>query len=139
MARSKWIGALPLAILATSLFALSPAFQGKPAKVLLKDAYPKGCVSCHTKGKKDRTIPAMLKKVKGHPNVASMMKVLPTNCGMCHKTGPKPPALKQMIHKIHFKGKPASIFAKKPAGPCLNCHIPGKKGKASVKTGPKNW
>jgi hypothetical protein len=141
MARLKLIGAIPLAILAATLFAISPGPQGKAAGKPAAKAFPNGCVSCHVKaGASDRRLSVVVAKVKGHPNVSGMVKTVPKDCGICHKQGPKPPQLKAAVHKAHAKGFSVAAFGKKPVGACMNCHTAdAKTGKVGIKSGSKNW
>ena len=144
MTRIHLVGALGLAIAVGTIYA-SPPYQkaagvGLPG-ITTKDAFPKGCVSCHVKASGgDLRLNVGLKKVKGHPDVAGMVKTVPKDCGMCHKAGPTPAPLKTALHKAHYGKKGASLFVKKYQGSCLSCHsLNTKTGAMTTKSGPKNW
>ena len=107
-----------------------------------KDAFPNGCVDCHTnQGEgKDYRITAELAKINGHPKVDKIVKVVPKDCLMCHKAGPKPPVFSQAMHMVHFQKPTENPFVTVYKGACLNCHsLDLATGEMSVKSGPKNW
>ena len=106
-----------------------------PLSAIAAEAYPNGCVSCHTG---DKVITKLLAEVKGHPNIAKIIKSVPDGCKMCHKAGAKAPELVTVIHKVHKITPPATVTAASFAGACLNCHAVDAKGVASIKKGAAN-
>ena len=132
--------ASPLAIFAAD----TPPAAYLPG-LLQADQTPNGCVSCHAKhGDKDYTLPAELKRVKGHPDISKMVKVVPTDCEKCHTGKGKIPALASVVHKVHFgptaENTATNHFVTGYSGSCLNCHkLDLGTGAMSVKTGPANW
>jgi len=145
MTRIHLVGALAMAIGFGTICAFSPYQKGPGAGlpgITTKDAFPKGCVSCHIQKSPlgDRRLNKDLKKIKRHPDVTAMVKNVPKDCGMCHKAGPTPAPLKSALHKAHYGKKAASLFVKKFQGSCLNCHaLNTKTGAMTTKSGPKNW
>lgn len=122
------------------ILALTFAIATIPG-ITAKDAYPKGCVDCHT-GKAGQPAPittinvdakllakAQASAPKGmtlkgkHPNVAAMVKAAPADCLKCHQKGSKmAPAFAQMMHMIHLTGGDQNPFLTKFDGACTNCH-----------------
>ena len=107
---------------------------------MTKDPFPNGCVSCHTKlpDGRDLRLPAALKMVPGHPNVASIVKTVPADCKKCHAGDSR--ALSMVVHKMHFGKGDKSEFVQKFGGSCVACHrFNPKTNRMDVKTGTKNW
>jgi hypothetical protein len=130
------------AILGGAAVVLSAASAGDLPGITGKDDNPNGCVDCHKNlGEgKDNRLPAMLAKIKGHPNVEKIVKVAPKDCTMCHKAGGKVPELNLVMHKVHFDKPTENAFVTTYKGECLHCHaLDQKTGAMSVKSGPKNW
>jgi hypothetical protein len=102
-----------------------------------KDPFPNGCVSCHAKvSDGDHRLQAMLAKKK-HASLANVVNV-PGDCMKCHKS--KSPTFGQSVHKQHFGRGSASAFVEKFKGDCSHCHrVDPKTGKATFKSGKKNW
>jgi hypothetical protein len=80
----------------------------------------KGCLGCHPapSGGKDYSVPAELKKIKGHPEMSATATV-PKACTNCHKPGAAMGALAKVIHKPHLTG---AIYTKEFDTNCLGCH-----------------
>lgn len=111
----------------------APAQESKGG-VQKDPAGPEGCTGCHKKvsAEKDYSIPAELKKIKGHPSLPASASV-PKACTNCHKTGAKIGSLSAVIHKPHLAGK---FYPKEYDTNCLGCHsvvdgMPRAKGLAT--------
>lgn len=93
-----------------------------------------GCVGCHKKvaPDKDYSIPAELKRIKGHPELPASATV-PKACTNCHKAGAAVGSLSKVIHKPHLTG---AAYTKQFDTNCLGCHSvtngqPAAKGLAA--------
>lgn len=93
-----------------------------------------GCLGCHKKvaPDKDYSVPAELKKIKGHPELPATASV-PKACTNCHKAGAAMGTLAKVIHKPHLTG---SVYTKEFDTNCIGCHSvvngqPGVKGLAT--------
>ncbi len=110
----------------------TPAPAAESAAGVQKDpAGADGCTGCHKKvaPDKDYTVPAELKKIKGHPELAATAS-FPKACTNCHKAGAAVGTLAKVIHKPHLTG---SVYTQKFDTNCLGCHSvtngqPGVKG-----------
>ncbi|MCB8933138.1 MAG: hypothetical protein M9921_00215 [Fimbriimonadaceae bacterium] len=102
-----------------------------------KDAFPKGCVSCHVVVEgQDHRLSALLAKVKGHPKLKAGVAV-PTECAKCHRAESPLGEIGSLLHRAHYARLEESEFVKKFQGACLNCHtLDSKTGKMGLKTGP---
>ena len=124
------------------LLLTAQAVPGKLPGLVSADPFGKGCVDCHkvqTDGK-DLRVSAVLKGVKNHPNITSIVKNLPTDCTMCHKAGTTAKELNIVLHKVHYELKADSAFVKSYGGECLNCHLfDATTFEMKVKSAPKNW
>jgi hypothetical protein len=154
---------LSLIVIALSISSavFSAAGQDKPASaqappparkipgITTDDAFPRGCVDCHTnhpelnldsrisslmKGWNDKVEPALLAKaqatapngvtLKGkHPVAAFALKNIPTGCLTCHsKKSTLAPPFAQMLHMIHLTGGEKNHFLSANQGECTHCH-----------------
>ncbi|MGE5554262.1 MAG: hypothetical protein ACM3XZ_10190 [Betaproteobacteria bacterium] len=79
-----------------------------------------GCTGCHKKvaPDKDYSIPAELKKIKGHPQPPANASY-PKWCTTCHKGGAGVGSLAAVIHKPHLAG---ATYKKEFDTNCLGCH-----------------
>jgi len=126
------------------------AEQGAQAK----DAFPNGCVDCHTSTSKggDTRLSTPLKqwmtavepalldktkasvtdpsKVKGkHPAVPKAAAALPQSCMTCHRRGSTvAPPFATLMHTVHLTGA-GNQFVAQFQGQCTHCH------KMDAKTG----
>lgn len=146
--------------LSVSVAAFSVAGQDKsklpqapPARkipgITSDDAFPHGCVDCHTnhpelnldarlsslmKEWNNKVEPALLAKaqatapsgvtLKGkHPVAAFALKNIPAGCLTCHsKKSTLAPPFAQMLHKIHLTGGEENHFLTVYQGECTHCH-----------------
>lgn len=79
-----------------------------------------GCNGCHKKvaPDKDYTVPAELKKIKGHPELPATAS-FPKACTNCHKAGAAVGSFSKVIHKPHLTG---ATYTKNYDTNCLGCH-----------------
>lgn len=148
----------PALVLLTALLAL-------PAAGLAADAYPMGCVSCHTVdkakgadhrlsvaltqwtlGKIDADLLAMSKAsapagvtLKGkHPSAEDSLDDIPGACLDCHDAGSKKaPPFGQLLHLVHLTGA-NNTFVSTFKGDCTHCHkLDAKTGAWSMPSGPE--
>lgn len=127
--------------------------QAPPARkipgVTTEDAFPHGCVDCHTnrpemkmdfrfsslmKEWNNKVEPELLAKaqaaapkgvtLKGkHPVAAFALKNIPGGCLTCHsKKSTLAPPFAQMLHKIHLTGGEENYFLTVYQGECTHCH-----------------
>lgn len=86
------------------------------------DKSPTGCVGCH---KGDYSLPNMIKKVSGHPQVNFEDF---NQCYKCH--GATAPQLGKVLHDKHLA---SDTFKKNYGNSCLNCHKPQEDSTVIVK------
>src|SRR5512139_2871327 len=146
--------------LVTTATLLLPA-----ATLAAVDAYPEGCVSCHTLSKdkaQDHRLSTLLKAwtagkvdadllakskasspagvvLKGkHPAAEDSLEDIPAACLDCH--GPdskKAPAFARLLHLVHLTG-PKNEFVTAFKGDCTTCHkLDAKTGEWSMPSGPE--
>lgn len=98
------------------------------------DPYKNGCVSCHTKkGDVDRSLPAYVKKIEGHPEVT---ETTVNACYVCHEEQKRPELYKKFVkgvHRIHWK---SSVFYQKQNANCYSCHTVEANGVSGLKEYP---
>ncbi len=98
------------------------------------DPYKNGCVSCHKKtGDVDRSLPAYVKKIEGHPDVKESTV---NACYFCHEAQKKPELYKKFVrgvHRIHWKSE---TFYGKQNARCSSCHTVESNGVAGLKEYP---
>lgn len=139
----------PACLLVTALLTL-------PTLGLAADAYPKGCVGCHTldkaKGadhrlstalaqwsagkvgasllaKSKATAPAGVTLKGKHPSAADALEDIPNACLDCHDPGSKKaPPFGRLLHLVHLTGA-NNLFVTTFKGDCTHCH------KLDAKTG----
>lgn len=128
------------------------------------DAFPKGCVSCHTldktkgtdlrlstalkqwsAGKISATLLAHSKAsmpagvtLKGkHPSAADALEDIPSACLDCHDPGSKKaPPFSQLLHLVHLTGGTKNAFVTTYKGDCMHCHkLDPKTGAWSMPSG----
>jgi hypothetical protein len=149
------------------LVALTPATgagqaTGQGSRSTTKDAFPNGCISCHTSTSKDgdtRMSALMMKwtvavdpplmararasatvpeKVKGkHPPVAKAGANIPQGClSACHKKGSMiAPAFAMLMHNVHLTGA-QNRFVALFQGECTHCHkLDQKTGALTMPSG----
>lgn len=157
------IKTLSLLVIALSISSavFSAAGQDKPTSaqaspparkipgITTEDAFPRGCVDCHTnhpemnldarisslmKGWNNKVEPPLLAKaqatapsgvtLKGkHPAAAFALKNIPAGCLTCHsKKSTLAPPFAQMLHRIHLTGGEENRFLTVNQGECTHCH-----------------
>ncbi|HWI55019.1 MAG TPA: hypothetical protein VNT57_04970 [Desulfobacteria bacterium] len=98
------------------------------------DPYKNGCVSCHKKsGDIDRSLPAYVKKIEGHPEVRESTV---NACYFCHEAQKNPELFKKFvrgIHRIHWKSE---TFYGKQNARCYSCHTMESNGVSGLKEYP---
>lgn len=98
------------------------------------DPYKNGCVSCHKKtGDLDRSLPAYVKKIEGHPEVKESTV---NACYFCHEAQKNPERFKKFvrgIHRIHWKSE---TFYGKQNARCFSCHTVESNGVSGLKEYP---
>ncbi len=134
--------ALSLAIAITAVAKPTPVRE--IPGITGKDAYPRGCVDCHTgKGANPAPLSAVIRTFSGrvdpkelarlqmfspkgmtlkgkHPPVP--IKEVPMNCFRCHAATKSAPPFAALIHGIHLTGGEANGFLTKFGGECTHCH-----------------
>ena len=134
-----------------------------PLPGLAADAFPKGCVSCHTvdkaKGADHRLSvalaqwtlgkvePALLAQSKAsapagvvlkgkHPSAEDSLEDIPNACLDCHDAGSKKaPPFSQLLHLVHLTGA-NNTFVTTFKGDCTHCHkLDAKTGAWSMPSG----
>ena len=143
----------------------APPSARKIPGVTTQDAFPRGCVDCHTnhpelnldarisvlmKGWNTKVEPALLAKaqatapkgvtLKGkHPPVAFALKNIPEGCLTCHsKKSTSAPPFAQMLHKIHLTGGQENHFLTVYQGECTHCHkLNSSTGQWSLPSSPE--
>ena len=135
-----------------------------PTPGLAADAFPKGCVSCHTvdkakgadhrlsvalaqwtAGKVDADLLAKSKAsaptgvvLKGkHPAAEDSLDDIPNACLDCHDPGSKKaPPFSQLLHLVHLTGGTNNGFVSTFKGDCTHCHkLDAKTGVWSMPSG----
>jgi len=136
-----------------------------PVTVLAADAFPMGCVSCHTVDKAkgaDHRLSVALKEwtlgkidadllakskasapagvtLKGkHPAAEDSLEDIPGACLDCHDSGSKKaPPFSQLLHLVHLTGA-NNAFVTTFKGDCTHCHkLDAKTGAWSMPSGPE--
>jgi hypothetical protein len=133
--------------------------------ITTQDAFPRGCVDCHTnhpelnldarfstlmKEWNIKVEPGLLAKaqaaapkgvtLKGkHPAVAYALKNIPEGCLTCHsKKSTQAPPFAQMLHKIHLTGGEENHFLTMYQGECTHCHkLNSSTGQWSLASSPE--
>jgi cytochrome c553 len=99
-----------------------------------KDPYTNGCVSCHKKeGDVDRSLPAYVQKISGHPEVK---ETTVNACYVCHDSKKNFGLYKQFLrglHKVHWGSE---TFYGKQNGQCYSCHTVETNGVSGIKNYP---
>lgn len=155
----------PLSVLVIALsissVVFSEAAQDKPAPgqgppparkipgITTQDAFPRGCVDCHTNQPQinlDPRFSTLMKEwtikvepkllalaqsaapkgvtLKGkHPPADFALKNIPAGCMTCHgKKSALAPPFAQLLHKIHLGGGDENHFLTVYQGECTHCH-----------------
>ena len=151
---------------------LTPAFLSLAALLLLPmpglaaDAFPTGCVSCHTldkaKGADHRLSTALAQWTAGkvdagllakarasapagvalkgrHPSAGDSLEDIPNGCLDCHDSGSrKAPPFNQLLHLVHLTGGAENVFVSAFKGDCSHCHkLDARTGAWSMPSGPE--
>ena len=151
--------------LITPAFLLLCTLMILPTPGQAADAFPKGCVSCHTvdkaKGADHRLSvalaqwtlgkvePALLAQGKAsmpagvalkgkHPSAEDSLEDIPNACLDCHDAGSKKaPPFSQLLHLVHLTGA-NNTFVTTFKGDCTHCHkLDAKTGTWSMPSGPE--
>ena len=146
-------------------FLLLIPLQLAPVTVSAADAFPMGCVSCHTVDKAkgaDHRLSVALKEwtlgkidagllakskasapagvtLKGkHPSAEDSLDDIPGACLDCHDSGSKKaPPFSQLLHLVHLTGA-NNAFVTTFKGDCTHCHkLETKTGGWSMPSGPE--
>ena len=146
-------------------FLLLIPLQLAPVTVSAADAFPMGCVSCHTVDKAkgaDHRLSVALKEwtlgkidagllakskasapagvtLKGkHPSAEDSLEDIPGACLDCHDSGSKKaPPFSQLLHLVHLTGA-NNAFVTTFKGDCTHCHkLDVKTGAWSMPSGPE--
>jgi hypothetical protein len=146
-------------------FLLLPPLVLAPVTVSAADAFPMGCVSCHTVDKAkgaDHRLSVALKEwtlgkidadllakskasapagvtLKGkHPAAEDSLEDIPGACLDCHDSGSKKaPPFSQLLHLVHLTGA-NNAFVTTFKGDCTHCHkLDAKTGAWSMPSGPE--
>lgn len=147
MNRKIYIGAcivlIPILILAGCQTAKKPAPENREAPAsdvttLLdlaeKDPYQDGCVSCHKKtADVDRSLPAYVKRIEGHPEVREATVNACYNCHEAQKSYDLYRKFYQGMHRAHWESE---AFYGKAKGQCYSCHTVEKNGVSGIKNYP---
>ena len=147
-------------------FLLLIPLQLAPVTVSAADAFPMGCVSCHTVDKAkgaDHRLSVALKEwtlgkidagllakakasapagvtLKGkHPSAEDSLDDIPGACLDCHDSGSKKaPPFSQLLHLVHLTGGTNNVFVTTFKGDCTHCHkLDAKTGAWSMPSGPE--
>lgn len=133
--------------------------------ITVKDAFPKGCVSCHVNmpqaGVDARLSKAMrrwMEKVDGkllakaqaamppgvslkgkHPPALKALENIPAACMPCHRLSAKTaPPFGLMLHVIHLTGAAENPFMTVYQGECTHCHkLNARTGAWVMPSGPE--
>lgn len=137
---------VPLLILAGCQTAKKPApqpdtgdtGQNTAAATLMelagRDPFTEGCVSCHKKKQDvDRSLPAYVKRIEGHPEVRESAVNACYNCHEPQKNYSLYKKFYQGMHKVHWE---SDIFYAKQKGQCFSCHTVEKNGVSGIKDYP---
>jgi len=151
-------------LFAPALLLLIPLLLA-PVTVSAADAFPMGCVSCHTVDKAkgaDHRLSVALKEwtlgkidadllakskasapvgvtLKGkHPAAEDSLEDIPGACLDCHDSGSKKaPPFSQLLHLVHLTGA-NNAFVTTFKGDCTHCHkLETKTGGWSMPSGPE--
>ena len=99
-----------------------------------KDPYNNGCVSCHKKtADVDRSLPAYVKKISGHPEVR---EATVNACYVCHERQKNPELYKRFFRGIHKAHWGSETFYIKLKGQCFSCHTVETNGVSGIKNYP---
>jgi len=143
MGMTSRLGSLLLVMAAAQVLVPPPG-----ARAQAKDAFPNGCVDCHTSTSKagdtrlsvhlkewmNAVPPALLEKtkrsvtdaskIKGkHPAVPKASAGIPQGCmTTCHRRGSTvAPPFATLMHSVHLTGSP-NQFVTQFQGQCTHCH-----------------
>ena len=149
-------------LFAPAFLLLTPLLLA-PVTVSAADAFPMGCVSCHTvdkaKGADHRLSVAMAQWTAGkvdagllaqskasmpagvalkgkHPSAEDSLEDIPNACLDCHDPGSKKaPPFSQLLHLAHLTGT-NNVFVTTFKGDCTHCHkLDAKTGAWSMPSG----
>lgn len=99
-----------------------------------KDPSANGCVSCHKKeGDLDRSLPAYVKRIPGHPDVKESTV---NACYVCHDPQKDFNLYKRFFRGIHKTHWGSDTFYGKFKGQCFSCHTVETNGVAGIKNYP---
>lgn len=116
----------------------TPKTQSTAAATLFdaagKDPYTNGCVSCHKKeGDVDRSLPAYVKRIAGHPDVKESTV---NACYVCHDPQKKFNLYKRFVRGMHKTHWGSDTFYGKLKGQCYSCHTVETNGVSGIKNYP---
>lgn len=95
-------------------------------QVLMGDAWPEGCNSCHRAEDKDRTIATYTnQRIQGHPVIDSRYL---KECMECHRSGEQ--RFQRRLHQSHLQSR---IFIELMNSNCQGCHQMNQQGDIYVK------
>ncbi|PKM80719.1 MAG: hypothetical protein CVU89_12335 [Firmicutes bacterium HGW-Firmicutes-14] len=98
------------------------------------DPYENGCVSCHKKTEEvDRTLPAYVDKIPGHPEVKETTVNACYKCHEAEKNFSLYQKFYQGMHRAHWKSE---TFYTKLNGRCSSCHTVESNGVSGIKEYP---
>lgn len=99
-----------------------------------KDSYTNGCVSCHKKeGDVDRSLPAYVKRIAGHPDVRESTV---NTCYTCHDPQKDFDMYRRFTRGMHKTHWGSDTFYSKLKGQCYSCHTVETNGVAGIKNYP---
>lgn len=99
-----------------------------------KDPNTNGCVSCHKKeGDVDRSLPAYVKRIAGHPDVKESTV---NACYVCHDPQKDFDLYKRFFRGIHKTHWGSDTFYGKFKGQCYSCHTVETNGVSGIKNYP---
>ena len=102
-------------------------------KAATGDPYNNGCVSCHKKtGDVDKSLPAYVKRIPGHPEVKEATLSACYNCHEAQKNYDLYKKFLRRIHQSHWQSDTFYVIK----GTCYSCHTVESNGVSGLKDYP---
>lgn len=94
--------------------------------MIMQDAWPKGCISCHRVTDDDKNIGFLVnQEIEGHPVIDSRTL---KECMDCHRSGEE-----NFVNRLHVSHMKSRKYIEYFHSNCLGCHQMNNKGKVFVK------